>query len=102
MTSDAGTLAVPIQVTVHYWAAAREAAGCNSEPLTGVTLADVIAQAGARHGAELTRLLGICSFLAGDRPVKREAAETFALAEGMTVEVLPPFAGGCGGVAPFA
>lgn len=94
--------AVPVQVTVHYWAAARDAAGCTSEQLSGVTLADVIAQAGTRHGSELTRLLGICSFLAGDRPVKREAAGTFVLAGGMTVEVLPPFAGGSGGIAPFA
>ncbi len=87
---------VPARVTVHYWAAARDAAGCVSEQLTGRTLADVIAQAGQRHGSELSRLLGICSFIVGDRPVKREAAPTIELAEGMTVEVLPPFAGGSG------
>ena len=95
-----------VQVTVHYWAAARDAAGCTSEQLSGATLADVIAQAGARHGAELTRLLGICSYLVADLPVKREAAESFALQNGVTVEVLPPFAGGSGArdgvVAPFA
>ncbi len=68
-------------VTVHYWAAAREAAGCVSEVLTGETLGDVIAQAGAKHGPELTRLLGICSFIVGDRPVKREAAAGLALQE---------------------
>ncbi|HEX4015995.1 MAG TPA: MoaD/ThiS family protein [Frankiaceae bacterium] len=81
-------------VTVHYWAAAREAAGCVREVLTGVTLADVIAQAGEKHGPDLTRLLGICSFIVGDRPVKREHAADVALQEGLTVEVLPPFAGG--------
>jgi molybdopterin converting factor small subunit len=91
-----------VRVTVHYWAAARDAAGCTSEQLTGVTLADVIAQAGAAHGAELTRLLGICSYLVGERPVKREAAQTFALTDGVTVEVLPPFAGGSGGIPPSA
>jgi sulfur-carrier protein len=83
-------------VTVHYWAAARQAAGCVSEKLSGDTLADVIEQAGQRHGAELTRLLGICSYIVGDRPVKRQAAATIELQEGMTVEVLPPFAGGSG------
>ncbi len=86
----------PARVTVHYWAAAREAAGCVSEQLTGRTLADVVARAGQRHGGELTRLLSICSYIVGDRPVKREAAATIELAEGATVEVLPPFAGGSG------
>ena len=83
-------------VTVHYWAAAREAAGCASEVLSGESLAAVIAQAGARHGPELTRLLGICSYIVGDRPVKREAAAALRLQDGTTVEVLPPFAGGSG------
>ena len=85
-------------VAVHYWAAAREAAGCVSEVLTGETLADVIAQAGAKHGPELTKLLGICSFIVGDRPVKREAAAGLALQDATKVEVLPPFAGGSGPV----
>jgi sulfur-carrier protein len=89
-------------VTVHYWAAARQAAGCVSEELSGDTLADVIEQAAQRHGAELTRLLGICSYIVGDRPVKREAAATIELQEGMTVEVLPPFAGGSGVVGSSA
>ena len=85
-------------VTVHYWAAAREAAGCVSEVLSGETLADVVAQAGAKHGPELTKLLGICSFIVGDRPVKREAAASLRLQDATTVEVLPPFAGGSGPV----
>jgi molybdopterin converting factor small subunit len=89
-------------VTVHYWAAARQAAGCVSEELSGDTLADVIEQAGGRHGEELTRLLGICSYIVGDRPVKREAASSVELQEGMTVEVLPPFAGGSGVSGPSA
>ena len=94
-----------IRVTVHYWAAARDAAGCTSEQLSGATLADVITQAGALHGAE-PGCSAICSYLVGDLPVKREAAESFALQNGVTVEVLPPFAGGSrardGVVAPFA
>ena len=89
-------------VTVHYWAAAREAAGCASEVLTGETLAEVIEQAGTRHGPELTRLLGICSYIVGDRPVKREAAASLQLEDGGAVEVLPPFAGGSGVIAPSA
>lgn len=92
----------PVNVTVHYWAAAREAAGCAGETLAGATLADVIELAGSRHGDRLTRLLGICSFIVGDRPVKREAAAAIELAEGVTVEVLPPFAGGSGVAGPSA
>jgi molybdopterin synthase sulfur carrier subunit len=99
MTSAEGALP---RVVVHYWAAARDAAGCISEQLSGRTLADVIEQAGARHGPELTRLLGICSFIVGDRPVKREGAVTVELQAGMTVEVLPPFAGGSGVTASCA
>lgn len=99
MTSDR---AAPARVVVHYWAAAREAARCVSEELTGRTLADIIEQAGERHGAELTRLLGICSFIVGDRPVKREGAATVELHDAMTVEVLPPFAGGSGVTGPCA
>lgn len=90
------------RVTVHYWAAAREAAGCVSEELTGRTLAEVLEQAGSTHGPELTRLLGICSYIVGDRPVKREAAATVHLQDGVTVEVLPPFAGGSGVIAGSA
>ncbi len=85
-------------VTVHYWAAARDAAGCVREVLTGETLAEVIAQAGREHGPELSKLLGICSFIVGDRPVKRESAADVQLQDGVTVEVLPPFAGGSGAV----
>jgi molybdopterin synthase sulfur carrier subunit len=85
-------------VTVHYWAAARDAAGCVIEVLNGDTLAEVIEQAGRAHGPELAKLLGICSFIVGDRPVKREAAAGLRLPDGVTVEVLPPFAGGSGAV----
>ena len=86
----------PPEVTVRYWAAARDAAGCASESVPGRSLADVIAAAGARHGAELSRLLGICSFIVGDLPVKRGEASAVELPAGSLVEVLPPFAGGSG------
>ncbi len=81
-------------VTVRYWAAARDAAGCSSEQLAAATLADVIAAAGQLHGPELTRLLGICSYLVGDRPAKRSEAGRIPVSAELVVEVLPPFAGG--------
>ena len=84
------------RVTVRYWAAAREAAGCASEELTGRSLAEVIRSSGELHGPELRRLLEICSFIVGDQPVKRADAEAIDLEAGVVVEVLPPFAGGSG------
>lgn len=92
----------PIEVTVRYWAAARDAAGCALEKLPGRTLADLIEAAGVRHGADLARLLGICSYLVGDRPAKRAEASSIELVAGDVVEVLPPFAGGSGLLPPEA
>lgn len=100
MTGDPG--AEVAEITVRYWAAARDAAGCSSERLTGRTLADVIKVSGGRHGPELTRLLGICSYLVGAAPAKRAEAAGIRLETGMVVEVLPPFAGGSGLSAPWA
>jgi sulfur-carrier protein len=92
----------PVEVTVRYWAAARDAAGRSEEKLIGRTLGDVIAAAGARHGPELVRLLGICSYLVGDQPAKRADAAGLKLTAGAVVEVLPPFAGGSGLLHPEA
>jgi pimeloyl-ACP methyl ester carboxylesterase len=86
-------------VTVRYWAAARDAAGCASEQLPATTLAEVIAAAAERHGSELAGLLEISSFLVDGVPVKRGEAATRALpvagaSRETVVEILPPFAGG--------
>ena len=47
-----------------------------------------------RHPGELVRVLSRCAFLVDGNPVGTRAHETVRLAEGGTVEVLPPFAGG--------
>jgi sulfur-carrier protein len=99
VTSDPD--AAVAEITVRYWAAARDAAGCASERLPGRTLADVIDACGERHGPELTRLLGICSYLVGAAPAKRAEAAEVRLESGTVVEVLPPFAGGSGVSAPW-
>jgi len=81
-------------VTVRYFAAARAAAGVESEKLdvpSGSSVADVVAAAGARHGAELARVLQRCSFLLDEVAVREQAAP---LPERATLDVLPPFAGG--------
>ena len=82
------------QVTVRYWAAAKAAAGVAEEPYDADTLADALAAVGERHPGELVRVLRRCSFLIDGDPVGTRAHETVRLADGGTVEVLPPFAGG--------
>ena len=81
-------------VTVRYFAAARAAAGVESEQVdvpNGATLDDALAAIRARHGAELGRVLDRCSFLLDEVAVRDR---TGPLPEGATVDVLPPFAGG--------
>ncbi|MBC2874995.1 MULTISPECIES: MoaD/ThiS family protein [Streptomyces] len=82
--------------TIRYWAAAKAAAGTAEEPYTAPTLADALAAARERHAEhpEFARVLARCSFLVDGDPVGTRAHTTVQLAEGGTVEVLPPFAGG--------
>ncbi|TPQ16357.1 MoaD/ThiS family protein [Streptomyces sporangiiformans] len=82
------------QGTVRYWAAAKAAAGVAEEPYDAETLAQALDAVSARHGGELARVLRRCSFLIDGDPVGTRGHETVRLAEGGTVEVLPPFAGG--------
>ncbi|MGW5677634.1 MoaD/ThiS family protein [Streptomyces sp. NPDC003860] len=80
--------------TIRYWAAAKEAAGVAEEPYAADTLADALAAVRRSHPGGLTRVLERCSFLVDGAPVGTRDHETVRLAEGGTVEVLPPFAGG--------
>lgn len=76
--------------TIRYWAAARAAAGRAEESFAGETLDDVLRAAEAAHGPELGRVLSVASFLVDGVRTDRSAR----LADGATVEILPPFAGG--------
>lgn len=80
--------------TVRYWAAAKSAAGTAEEPYDATTLADALDAARERHPGEFVRVLLRCSFLVDGDPVGTREHKTVRLAEGGTVEVLPPFAGG--------
>jgi molybdopterin converting factor small subunit len=82
------------KVTVRYWAAAKAAAQTAEEPYEAATLAEALVAVRARHPGELTRVLERCSFLVDGDPVGTRGHETVRLADGGTVEVLPPFAGG--------
>lgn len=76
-------------VTVRYWAAAREAAGVESERHAGATVGEVVAAAVAVH-PDLGRVAAVATFLLDGRATGREAP----VSGGETLEVLPPFAGG--------
>lgn len=82
-----------IQLAVRYFAAARAAAGTETETVrvgAGTTVADLVDTLAARN-AELARVLQRCSYLCDGIAVRDEA---LTLLDGQTVDVLPPFAGG--------
>ena len=86
------------RIEVHYWAAARAAAGVAGDELEvdgPITLEEVVERALALHpGTRLPDVLKICATLVGDRPVSTEDPGSVLVAPGSTVEFLPPFAGG--------
>jgi molybdopterin converting factor small subunit len=80
-------------ITVRYFAAARAAAGSDSEQLavrSGATVADLVDGLGGRS-RELACVLVRCSFLCDGLAVRDR---TRPLHAGNTIDVLPPFAGG--------
>jgi sulfur-carrier protein len=82
-----------VHVSVRYFAAARAAAGSESEQLTvgaGATVGQLVDRLGDRR-PELARVLSRCSFLCDGIAVRDKAAP---LQSGNTIDVLPPFAGG--------
>ncbi len=85
-----------MRVTVHYWAAARAAAGLHEETYEGVeTLADLLAAARDRHpDGDLPRVLLRCSYLVDETSPGTRPHAQVPLRDGSVVEVLPPFAGG--------
>ena len=85
-----------IQVTVRYFAAARAAAGADSQTValrSGTTVAELVKSLAAR-GEHLANVLNRCSYLRDGIAVHKETIETTALRSGDTIDVLPPFAGG--------
>lgn len=83
-------------VTVHYWAAAKAAAGISEEKVSAATLAELLDEIDRRHRDRdrFRDVIGMCSILIGETPVGARAPETVRLQDGDTVEFLPPFAGG--------
>jgi len=80
------------EITLRYWAAAKDAAGTAEETVPATSLADALALARQRHGARFAAVLDVASLLVDGRRVP--PAEDSHLPSGAVVEVLPPFAGG--------
>ena len=81
------------RVTVRYFAAARAAAGTETETLElapGCSVADLVSQLAARS-PKLAEVLARCSFLC-DGVAVRDKSEV--MRTNQTLDVLPPFAGG--------
>jgi molybdopterin synthase sulfur carrier subunit len=82
-----------IQVTVRFFAAAQAAAGTESETVTlppGATVAELVDGLASRD-VGLATVLRRCSYLCDGIAVRDE---TTTLRSGVTIDVLPPFAGG--------
>jgi molybdopterin converting factor small subunit len=87
------TAQMTVQVTVRYFAAARAAAGVDTELVgvaQGATVADLVDQLGT-CSPKLAAVLERCSFLCDGVAVRDRAKP---LRTNQTVDVLPPFAGG--------
>ncbi|ETB37181.1 MoaD/ThiS family protein [Mycobacterium avium subsp. paratuberculosis] len=82
-----------ISVMVRYFAAARAAAGAESETVVvrpGTTVGELVERLAVR-GSRLAEVLSRCSYLCDGIAVRDE---TQSLRSGDTIDVLPPFSGG--------
>jgi len=99
MTSASDPETSSRQVILRYWAAARAAAGTDSDAVEvagPVSLAELVDRARAAHAdsSRFSDVLSCCSVMVGDRPVTTGDPTSVIVAPGATVEFLPPFAGG--------
>ena len=94
MRKMSGMSTTTIRATVRYFAAARAAAGTESEPEelpADGTVEHLLAAIRDRHGAELAHVLERCTFLLDEVAVRNRSTP---LPDQATLDVLPPFAGG--------
>lgn len=83
-----------VQVSLHYWAGARAAAGVAAETIEADTVAAALRLASARRAdPHYDRVVRASTVLVGE-VVAHPADLTKPLAGPVQVEILPPFAGG--------
>lgn len=85
-------MAEVIGVSVRYFAAAADAAGCVKETLALPATADlgqVKSMLIGKYGPDMERVLSVAAFLVGS-----ELTRDLTRSAGSRVDVLPPFAGG--------
>jgi sulfur-carrier protein len=83
-----------VTVTVRYYAAARAAAGVETESVevpSGATVDILLKTVRTTHGDDFGRVLDRCSFLLDEVAVRDRE---LSLRDGALLDVLPPFAGG--------
>jgi molybdopterin converting factor small subunit len=78
-------------ITVRYFAGAREAAGLTTEQLHGPTSVAALRSTLTAAHPGLGIVLPKCALLVAGARTTRDEAE---IPDGITVDVLPPFAGG--------
>lgn len=87
-----------MKVHVRYYAAVADAAGTREEEYdvaTGTTVAQFREQMGAGKPAEFVRILGVCALIVdGGRAEESGVLGEDRTSGSISVEVLPPFAGG--------
>lgn len=83
-------------VSIHYWAGARAAAGVRSEHIEASTVAQALELARTRRAdPQFDRVLSVSAVLIAG--VSTRTADLDRVLDGdLTVEILPPFAGGAG------
>lgn len=83
-----------MSTTLRYWAAARAAAGTDSEQTSAATLAEALLLARSTRDDRFGTVLSVCSFVVDGDPVGGRDHASVPLRDGGLVDVLPPFAGG--------
>lgn len=82
-------------VNLRYFAAMAEAAGTSEETVEipeGTTPAGLRDVLGENHGADFARTLGVSALLIDGARANEDVA--LPIRDGISIEVLPPFAGG--------
>lgn len=82
-------------VTMRYFAGVADAAGTREESVDlteGATVAELCRSLASVHGPEFARILAISALLIDGKRAEETAA--VPIREALTIDVLPPFAGG--------